>query len=153
MISEIPPTRLATNGVPHASDSRRTLGIPSERLGKTFALTDEKGPSVLRMRSALVAVQNPDDPVDAYVTQAAAAPMDSEEPLPAGLRTFGRGAWVEAELLDAQTGEVLYSVVDRAADVIPHSEPITTWGDLHRAFVAWSDRIASRLAALKDRKP
>ena len=45
------------------------------------------------------------------------------------------------------------SVVDRAADVIPHSEPITTGGDLHRAFVAWSDRIASRLAALKDRTP
>src|SRR5207248_7159393 len=33
--SGTPPTRLATNGVPHASDSRSTLGIPFDRLGRT----------------------------------------------------------------------------------------------------------------------
>jgi len=31
-ISEIPPTWLATNGVPQANDSLRTLGKPSDRL-------------------------------------------------------------------------------------------------------------------------
>src|SRR5579864_7971131 len=34
-ISGIPPTRLATKGVRQASDSRSTLGTPSERLGNT----------------------------------------------------------------------------------------------------------------------
>ena len=34
-ISGIPPTRLATNGVPQANDSRSMLGDPSDRLGKT----------------------------------------------------------------------------------------------------------------------
>ena len=34
-ISGMPPTRLATNGVPHAAASSRTVGTPSERLGRT----------------------------------------------------------------------------------------------------------------------
>src|SRR5262249_22566802 len=34
-ISGIPPTLLATNGVPHACDSSSTLGTPSDRLGST----------------------------------------------------------------------------------------------------------------------
>ena len=34
-ISEMPPTLLATNGVPQASDSLSTFGSPSDRLGKT----------------------------------------------------------------------------------------------------------------------
>jgi hypothetical protein len=105
------------------------------------------------MRSALVAVKDPEGQLDMYVTKAAPAIADSEDPLPAGLRTFGRNAWVEAELLDASTGEVLYAVVDRAADVIPRPKPIETWGDLHRSFVAWGDHITERMTALRDRKP
>ena len=98
-------------------------------------------------------IDDPNDQLDVYVTVGEPRVTDSDEPLPPGLREFGRKAWIEAELLDAGTGTVLYAVVDRATDVIPHPQPIRTWADLNRAFVAWGNQIADRLSEIRRQQP
>jgi len=118
------------------------------QVGRTFELADTAGPGVARMRIALVGIDELDDQLDVYITQAAPKATDNAELLPAGLREFGRKAWLEAEMLDSVSGTVLFSVVDRAADVIPHPEPLGTWHDLHVAFEAWAQIVAERLGAL-----
>jgi hypothetical protein len=123
----------------------------TRELAKTFTLVEQAAPGVARMRIALVAIDEPDDQLDVYVTKGEAAMSESEDPLPTGLRDFGRAAWLEAEMLDANTGAVIFAVVDRAADVIPRPHPLATWRDLHEAFVAWAEQAARRLADLKAR--
>jgi hypothetical protein len=120
--------------------------VASEELGKHFALAKGPGSDVARLRVALVAIDDPDDQLDIYVTHGEPSAPPSDEPLPPGLREFGREAWVEAEIVDGATGEVVFAVVDRAADVIPRARPIVTWRDLHDAFVAWADQAADRIA-------
>ena len=124
----------------------------AERLGRKFALTNEAGPGVLRMRMAFTAVRDPDGPLDTYVTQAEENLADSKDPLPAGLRELAPAALMEAELLDAETGEVLYAVVDRVTHAVDSPQPVETWADLHRAFVAWGDRIGERLEARREHR-
>jgi hypothetical protein len=121
----------------------------TRELRKTFELVGELGPGVARMRVALVAIDDPDDRLDVYVSRGEPSPMDSSDPLPPGLRQFGRQAWMEAELLDGVSDRPLFAVVDRAADVIPHAKPIETWRNLHEAFEAWVAQAARRLAELK----
>jgi hypothetical protein len=124
--------------------------VLTRELGHTFALVDERGPGVARMRIALVAIDHPDDQLDVYVTKGTPTEAAVDEALPPGLREFGRQAWLEAEMLDASTDEVVFAVVDRAADVMPRPKPIGTWRDLHDAFVAWAKQAAKRLADLKN---
>lgn len=120
-----------------------------KRLSRELAMTDQVGPNTLKLRSALVAIDDVNDQLDVYVTDAESIPADTDEALPPGLREFGRKAWIEAELVDATTGEVLLAVVDRAGNVIPGASEVENWIDLHRAFVAWSELIATRLAELR----
>jgi hypothetical protein len=125
----------------------------AEQVSRRFGLAAVAGPRVARMRLALVGIDEADDQLDVYVTQAAPTAADVDEPLPPGLREFGRDAWLEAEMLDSVTGEVLFSVVDRAANVIPRPKPPETWRDLHDVFAAWAEIISQRLGALHDAKP
>jgi hypothetical protein len=120
--------------------------VASERIGESFTLAKAPGPGVAKLRLALVAIDDPNDQLDVYVTHGDPSAPPSDEALPPGLREFGREAWVEAEMLDSATGDVVFAVVDRAADVIPHARPIGTWRDLHDAFVAWADQAAGRIA-------
>jgi hypothetical protein len=125
----------------------------SGELGKKYSLTQEADRGVMRMRIALVAISAPGTPLDVYVTEPAPNMLDSNEPLPEGLHDFARKASVELEVRDAATKTTLFSLVDRAIDVIPHAEPIRTWNDLHRAFVAWGDEIARRITAARAEQP
>lgn len=124
--------------------------VATREIGKAFELTSEPGPGVGRLRIALVAIDQPEDQLDVYVSQGNALLADSDEPLPPGLRQFGRGAWLEAELLDSVSKEPIFAVVDRAANVIPHAKPIETWRELQTAFDAWAKRAAGRLTALHE---
>jgi hypothetical protein len=127
--------------------------LMSTHVAERFKLANEAGPSVARMRIALVGIDEADDQLDVYVTQAAPTAADVDEPLPPGLREFGRDAWLEAEMVDSVSGEVLFAVIDRAAAVIPRPQPIRTWRDLHASFAAWAEIVSQRLAALHDAKP
>ena len=118
---------------------------------KTFTLVEQPGPGVVRMRIALVAIDDPEDQLDVYVTKGEPTTAESDDPLPPGLREFGQAAWLEAEMLDANTKTVIFAVVDRAADVIPRAHPLESWRDLHEAFVAWAEQASRRLADLKAR--
>jgi hypothetical protein len=126
--------------------------VTSRELGTVFTLVDEIGPDVGRLRIALVAIDDADDRLDVYVSQGAPLHADSSEPLPAGLRIFGRDAWLEGEMLDGATNEPIFAVADRLADVIPHSTPIETWRDLHAAFDEWAVQAAGRLTQLKKQR-
>lgn len=79
----------------------------------------------------------------------AVALAGSDDPLSAGLREFGRAAWVEAEILDSVTKEPVFAVVDRAANIIPNAARIETWRDLQKAFDAWAVQAAKDIAALR----
>lgn len=125
--------------------------ILTAELGKTFTLADEAGPGVARLRVALVAVESDDAQLDVFVAHGEPSSRDAAAPLPAGLGEFGRSAWLEAEILDGVSGEPIFAVVDRAADAIPRSGPVETWGDLHAAFTAWGAQASSRLGELKAR--
>jgi len=125
--------------------------VATREIGKSFKLVDKPGPGVGRLRIALVAIDNPDDRLDVYVSQGDALLAESDEALAPGLRQFGRGAWLEAELLDGVTKEPIFAVVDRAANVIPHAKPIETWRELQAAFDAWAKQAARRLTELKNR--
>lgn len=126
--------------------------VATREIGKSFELASEPGSGVGRLRIALVAIDQPEDQLDVYVSRGNALLAESDEPLPPGLRRFGRGAWLEAELLDSVTKEPIFAVVDRAANVIPHAKPIETWRELQAAFDAWAKRAAGRLTALHEKR-
>jgi hypothetical protein len=123
--------------------------VATREIGKVFKLVDKPGPGVARLRIALVAIDDPDDRLDVYVSQGDSLLAESDDALPSGLRQFGRAAWVEAELLDGVTKEPIFAVVDRAANVIPNAKPIASWRDLQTAFDAWAKQAAGRLAELR----
>jgi hypothetical protein len=119
--------------------------VTTRAFGQTFELADAPGPSVGRLRIALVAIADPDGPLDVYVSAGSPTVYESDEPLPPGLREFGRAAWVEAEMVDTTTNTTLIAVVDRVADVMPRPRPIENWSELHAAFAAWAEQAAQRL--------
>ena len=127
-----------------ANDLYATL---TKELGRTFELVSEPGPGVARIRIVLQDVDEPDDQLDVYVTNAQPVSLASDKPLPPGLLEFGRNAWVEGEILDSTNDAVIFAVVDLAADVVPHSAPMKTWHDLHAGFVAWADKMVRNLRA------
>lgn len=120
--------------------------VAARELGKTFELVDAPGPGIARLRVALVAIDDPDDRLDVFVSQGKPSAVRSNDALPAGLRLFVGESWVEAEILDAPSDTPLLAVVDRIADVMPHSKPIETWSDLHEAFDAWAVQASKRIA-------
>jgi hypothetical protein len=123
--------------------------LASREFRKTFALATKAGPGVGRLRIALVALDSPDDKLDVYVSEGEPSKAIADAELPAGIREFGRSAWVEAEILDSVTKEPIVAVVDRVRDVIPRSGPIKTWRELHQALEAWATQAAGRIAALR----
>lgn len=139
-----------------SSDFQRVVddlyAVVTRRFARTFTLVDAPGPAVARLRIALVALDAPDDKLDVYVSAGSPAVLDTDVPLPAGLRDFGREAWMEAEMLDGATHDVIFAVVDRVPDVLPRPRPIKTWHDLHECFVAWAEQATERLTTLKNQQ-
>ena len=129
----------------------------SEDLGKVFTLTNQPGPSTLRLRVALTQAQGAKVPVRVVST---VVPQLRTASALLGLGTDTAAtvgsATVEMEILDSVTNQRLAAGVDNRAGtkVLFAKRTFQTWGDVEAACDRWSSRIAWQLArAGVQRKP
>ena len=125
--------------------------VLTRELGRRFTLVGGPGPGVARMRIALVAIDHPDDRLDVYVTEGAPTEAGSDEPLPPGLREFGRSAWLEAEMLDSTTNEVVFAVVASSRELARRAARLAKIEvEAQTPIVSVDDALAAESAILPD---
>lgn len=119
----------------------------AQELGKDFEIVTAPGPGTMRVRIALTDARssNPTlDTISTYIPQVrllqTAATMGSDT---AG---FVGEASAEGEVIDAQTGKLLASGVDRRAGTKALGDStFSSWGDAEKAFEAWAKQFSNNL--------
>jgi hypothetical protein len=114
-----------------------------------FTLVERAGPGVMRLRAAITEAEG-----SWHVHDAVASRFDKEMKAAKGTpstatRDFVGKAGVEAEVLDALTGERLLAAVDRRAGARSIKLKDSTWEDVREAFDFWAERLRVRLARLR----
>lgn len=121
----------------------------SDRLERGgYALVDEAGPGVLRIRSAITDV-DPVDPRKNVGSKVAGAAVGVGLLMPR--IDLGRAS-IEVEMLDGASGERVAAVVatrkaNRFGGVISGSK---TWGDVKKAFEKWAKQFVRRLDEVRE---
>ena len=113
-----------------------------EEFKKDFEIVNTPGPGTMRFRVALIDAKesNPTlDTISTYIPQVrllqAAATIGSET------AAFVGEATAEAEVRNAQTGELLAAVVARRAGTKALGDgTFDSWGDVHRIFKKWAEQ-------------
>ena len=119
-------------------------------LGKHFELVDEPGPGTLRFRLALTEAGESSVPLDLVSTIIPIGRvLSTAKMLATGTHGFVGSASVEAEVTDAQTGEVLAAAVDRRVGGKSLSGVTSSWDDVRQSFEVWAERLGERLAEWK----
>jgi len=118
-------------------------------LGEDFEITDTPGPNTMRIRIALTDAEASApvlDTVSTYIPQARL--LQSVFTLGSDTAGFVGEASAEAEVRDAVSGTLLAAGVDRRAGTKSvGGGSFSAWGDVRRAFKAWSDQFAQNLQA------
>lgn len=118
-----------------------------------YRITDRFGPRTMRIRVALIDAEQSApvmDTISTYVPQARL--IQSLLSLGSDTAGFVGEATAEAEVLDASTGVLLAAGVDRRAGSKAVGDgTFNAWGDVRRAFDAWSFQFANNLEAMANR--
>ncbi|MFO1417322.1 MAG: DUF3313 domain-containing protein [Methylotetracoccus sp.] len=126
-----------------ASQAQQRLTDMATRAG--YSLVDRPGPGVMRIRIAITEAEKADvalkdaSIIAPYVGGAAIAWSEFK-----GQAAFTGGAAIEAEIVDALTGERLYAMVDKRVGTldIRNTDKLD---DIDSAFDEWRDRGIARL--------
>lgn len=113
------------------------------RLGAGFALVDEPGPGVMRVRLAITAARATDPVLDVLRARAGVRTTTGDGSLDAETRRFVDRAQIEGEVRDAATGRLLAAGVDQRPRT--GAPPLATWADVDRALDTWAGRMCARL--------
>ncbi len=117
-----------------------------DKLAKDYEMVEEAGPGVLRIALALTEVKESKVGLDIFSTVAPPARVVSEaRNLATGTQAFVGGATVEAELSDAETGEILVAAVDSRVGRKSLRGAASSWSDVEESFEFWAERISQRL--------
>ena len=141
--TELPPRAEAQALANDLDDSLRST------LAQDYRLVEQAGPGVMRLRVALTESED-----SWHVRDNVASRFDDElraaRPEPSGAtKSFVGRAGVEADMLDAVTGERLLAAVDRRAGARRAIAAARPWDDVREIFDLWSNRLRRRLAELR----
>jgi hypothetical protein len=135
--------------VPHAELRRLSLDLYSQvkrKLEEDYELVDQPGPGVMRLRLALTEAGKSNVALDIFSTIVPQARiLSAGKSMATGTESFVGGAAGEAELTDADTGEILFAAVDRRAGGKSFKGSSDPWSDVHYSFAYWAHRIRDRL--------
>lgn len=123
-----------------------------EQLGRDFALADEAGPGVLRLRMALTDARGTKPVLDTLSTVVPMGLAISALERAALGKTLTAGAVrIEAEVLDSKTGTRLVALVDErvGSKVTGRFDKWRKWQDARDAFDYWAGRMRTLLADLR----
>lgn len=116
-------------------------------LQPAFRITDQPGPRTMRIRVALTDAQESApviDTISTYIPQARL--VQSVLSLGSDTAGFVGEASAEAEVLDAQSNVLLAAGVDRRAGTKAlGGGTFSAWGDVRKAFDAWSGQFVRNL--------
>jgi hypothetical protein len=119
------------------------------QLSQSFTIVEQPGPGVMRIRTAITEA-HPSHPVMDMVTNVLPIGwvMTGAQRLLLGTHAFVGKASLEAEAVDAVTGERLLAAVDRRAGRKILGGKFSSWDDVLSAQETWAERIKTRLADL-----
>jgi hypothetical protein len=104
-------------------------------LAQDYTFVDRPGPGVMRLRVAITEATQRYVALDTVSTVVPQMRVISEiKSLATGTQSFVGKASVEAELKDAQTGEVLFAAVDRQAGGKTLEKGTSSWSDVDATF-------------------
>jgi len=109
-----------------------------------YAVVDEPGPGVLRLRAAITDVDAGRPAANVGAKVAGAATMGSALLVPA--IDIG-GAAIEAEMIDSATGERVVAFADakKGRRFMGTVAAAQRWGHAHAAFKAWAKQLRERV--------
>lgn len=118
-------------------------------LGKTCHIVNDRSPGTLRLRFAIVDTKTPQPVVNTvatYVPYGSTAYTFASLAFNKGVGFFAGTATVEGYASDATNGTILWEAVDkRGGTTALVEDTFDTWLDVHHAFEAWSEQLATRL--------
>jgi hypothetical protein len=124
-------------------------------LSKTFAIANQPGPGVMRLRVALTDATTATPvlrTVSVIVPQARV--LGAVKNLATGTYAFVGSARSEGEVLDSVSGERLAAAVDqRSGGLNLKNAGVWQWGDAEHAMDYWAQRTAERLTELHNGQP
>ncbi len=126
-----------------------------QNLSKTFAIVNQPGPNVMRLRVALTDATTATPvlrTISVVVPQARI--LNSVKDLASGSYAFVGSARSEGEVLDSVTGVRLAAAVDqRSGGLSIKNADVWEWGDAENAMNYWAQRTAERLTQLHNGQP
>ncbi len=115
-----------------------------------FELVKQPGPGTVRFRFALTEAGKSFVPLDMLSTVIPVGRvLSAGKSLATGTHGFVGSASVEAELTDAQTGELLAAAVDRRVGGKTLRGVTNSWNDVQQSFKVWAERLRKRLKEWK----
>ncbi len=115
-----------------------------------FALVEHTQPRALRIRMAITEAQKSKVALDLASTVLPPARLLSElKNLSTGTQAFVGRVAIEAEILDAVSGERLIAAVDERAGSKRLRGSTNAWSDVYSAFDYWAEVLRARLTAMR----
>lgn len=126
-----------------------------KNLSQTFAIVNQPGPNVMRLRVALTDATTATPvlrTISVVVPQARI--LNGVKDLASGSYAFVGSARSEGEVLDSVTGVRLAAAVDqRSGGLSIKNADVWQWGDAENAMDYWAQRTAQRLTELHNGQP
>jgi hypothetical protein len=125
----------------------------SDALKRDYAIVNEPGPDVMRVRCAITEARaaSPVKDILSTVTPYGLG-ISYAKRFTLGTHSGVGVVSVEGELLDSLTGRRLAAVVDRRAGSKSLAAKYSRWGDVQDAFSFWARRMQTNLALLRERQ-
>jgi hypothetical protein len=115
-----------------------------------YEIVERPGPRTLRVRVALTETEGAGAVLDLASPPPTRVPSGSQRLAP-GTAALVTSAGIESEILDSLTGQRLMASVDRRAGPKRLKDGADTWDDVANTFVAWAERLRTRLARERGR--
>ena len=125
--------------------------VNRKAISEAFTLTDTPGPQTLRMRIALTEAQASRPLMDITSTvMPYGVALSSLKRVAFGKHTAVGVARIEAEILDAETGQRLVAVVDARAGTKALKGKMHRWSDVKGAYDLWAERMRNWIVEAKN---
>ena len=126
-----------------------------EDLSKNFAIVNQPGPKVMKLRVALTDATTATPVLRTIsVVLPQARILSGAKNLATGTYAFVGSARSEGEVLDSVTGVRLAAAVDqRSGGLSIKNANVWEWGDAEKAMDYWAQRMAERLTQLHNGQP
>jgi hypothetical protein len=140
---------LSKEQIQHLGDSLY-LALQKE-LSQDYQIVKQPSPGTLRLRPAITDARGSKVGMDVITTVIPQAALLSKlTGAVTDSAVFVGRAGVEAELLDAQSGERLMAGVDERVGGKALRGLTNTWGDVEQAHQYWAERLRKQMALLKE---